>query len=140
MLIRFAGIISFLIGTVVVTASVASVAQPASAAGQVAVYANVASQGDPAAVFSAKCASCHGEGLEGGDGAVLIGPGNPVFTYRSGDALLRYVMENMPDDNPGSYDPAEYVAAVNFVLFKNGIALPAEGLTAENAGSISFGP
>jgi mono/diheme cytochrome c family protein len=128
-LTKVAGILSFVIGTAIVSASVASLAQPVSASGYSAVHASVASQGDPAGVFSAKCARCHGDNLEGGDGEQLIGAGNPVFTYGTGDALLRYVMENMPD-----------VAALNFILSKNGVALPPGGMTADNAGSVTIAP
>lgn len=140
MLSKAAGLFSIVIGTAIVSAGVASLAQPVSAAGGYTVHANVASQGDPAGVFSAKCARCHGDNLEGGDGEQLIGPGNPVFTYGTGDAILRYVMENMPDDNPGSYDQSDYLGGLNFILSKNGVALPPGGMTADNAASVTIAP
>ena len=75
-----------------------------------------ASRGE--AVYHSSCAVCHGDDLSGGE----MGPGlagSSFLNFWDGLSLgdLYMVMSvSMPQDNPGSLDPAEYVDVIAFML------------------------
>lgn len=69
-------------------------------------------------VYNASCAVCHGDDLSGSE----MGPGlagNSFLTFWEGLSLgdLYQVMSvSMPQDNPGSLSPAEYVDVIAYML------------------------
>lgn len=73
--------------------------------------------------YTAHCASCHGDALEG----VRYGPplrGGSFAERWSGQpvrALYEYTATNMPEDNPGGLDAAVYAATLAYVLQQNGV-------------------
>ena len=75
-----------------------------------------ASRGE--AVYNSNCAVCHGDDLSGGE----MGPGlagNSFLSFWDGLSLgdLYMVMSvSMPQDNPGSLDPAQYVDVIAYML------------------------
>jgi S-disulfanyl-L-cysteine oxidoreductase SoxD len=117
---------------------------------QVAAIVSVASQSAPRTVwdgaftpeqaergrtfYAAQCATCHGSGLEGGDGRALAGPAFwSVWSEQSVSDLLAYVSKNMPmGGQVGSLSPAVYADIVAHVLNAND--LPAGNMEL-NAGS-----
>jgi mono/diheme cytochrome c family protein len=115
------------LGTLIVTMALAS--------GAVMLAATSASaQADGAAMFATDCARCHGDNLEGGEGPPLAGAGNAVATYGTAGALLQYVMENMPNDQPSTLSPGDYSAIVKFILSNHGVDVPDGFTPADGAG------
>ena len=88
-------------------------------------------------LYAAECARCHSGN---GTGPALFGSGSGLPYYRSGEALLTFVMENMPNDRPTTLSEQEYVAIVNFLVSRNGVTLPLEGLTRGNAVDVVLSP
>ncbi len=98
---------------------------------------------DGATVFGARCASCHGDRLEGmkaigapalvGGRGSLAGPA-PVKTVESywpyATTLFDYTKRAMPMTAPGSLGDNEVYAVSAFILSRGGIAVPAGGLDA----------
>jgi polar amino acid transport system substrate-binding protein len=115
------------LGTLIVTIALTS------GAGMLAASSAFA-QADGAALFASECARCHGDGLEGGEGPPLAGPGNAISTYRTAGALLQYAMENMPNDQPSTLAPGDYSAVVKFILSKHGVEVPDGWASADGAG------
>ena len=85
-----------------------------------------ATQADRGAVlFSADCAECHGNKLEGGEGKSLIGtPFMNRWRDETVGELLAYIRKNMPfsDDNTkqGTLPVNTYVDILTFILKSNG--------------------
>ncbi|HEY1296748.1 MAG TPA: cytochrome c [Chloroflexota bacterium] len=83
------------------------------------------------AIYSAKCASCHGDtGREGGDGPILVDPRpfQPGVTpptignyWPYATTVYDYVHRAMPPDAPGSLQPDEVYALVAYLLNANEI-------------------
>ena len=82
-------------------------------------------------VYTARCARCHGEKLEGGVGPALVGgqgtlnTAKPVKTVGSywpyATTVWDYTNRAMPFDQPGSLKPPEVYAVVAYILNLNGI-------------------
>ena len=89
----------------------------------------MAAQGQ--AIYSARCASCHGDtGREGGTGPVLVDPRafQPGVTpptvgnyWPYATSVYDYVNRAMPPDAPGSLQPNEVYALVAYLLSANEI-------------------
>jgi mono/diheme cytochrome c family protein len=107
-------------------------------AGAIAPHTVQAQAGDGSANYARECARCHGDNLEGGEGPQLMGPGNGLSAYKTAAGLLQYAMENMPNDQPSSLSPSEYASVIGFILSKNGVAVPDDGLTLENGAGIAI--
>ena len=62
--------------------------------------------------------------------------------FKTAQNLFDYVSKEMPlpKSKAGSLKPEEYWALVNFMLVSNGVEVPAGGVTAENAASVSIQP
>jgi mono/diheme cytochrome c family protein len=60
--------------------------------------------------------------------------------FRTAQDLYRYVSRNMPlpKEKAGSLSAEGYWAIVNFMLRAHGVAVPPEGVTAANAGSVKL--
>jgi mono/diheme cytochrome c family protein len=116
--------------------------QPASAAEIAAENIDVrpdgaglpSGSGTPAggqALYSAKCASCHGDtGRDGGKGPILVDPTpfKPGVTpptvgnyWPFATTVYDYINRAMPADAPGSLQPNEVYALVAYVLNANEI-------------------
>jgi S-disulfanyl-L-cysteine oxidoreductase SoxD len=89
----------------------------------------MAAQGE--VIYSAKCASCHGDtGREGGGGPILVDstPFKPGVTpatvgnyWPYATTVYDYVNRAMPPDAPGSLQPDEVYALVAYLLNANQI-------------------
>jgi cytochrome c len=89
----------------------------------------LASQGH--AIYTARCASCHGDtGREGGSGPILVDatPFQPGVTpptignyWPYATTVYDYVNRAMPPDAPGSLQPDEVYALVAYLLNANDI-------------------
>ncbi len=94
-----------------------------------------------AAVFSSSCAGCHGQNLEGVAAPPLAGA---TFMHnwqgKTADDLFYIISHDMPQDNPGSLKPAEYVAVLAFILQKNGYPAGSAPLDPANLKQISIAP
>lgn len=91
-----------------------------------------------ATVFEGNCARCHGvlgQG-EGGEGPKLVGLGNGALPFdpppgakkrtmqfRTVGDVARFVMKNMPGDEPGTLTETDYFRVIAFDLRANGIDL-----------------
>jgi mono/diheme cytochrome c family protein len=62
--------------------------------------------------------------------------------FRTADKVHKYVSQNMPHpaDRAGSLSAEQYWAIINFMLVAHGSAVPDDGITAENAGSVDVEP
>ena len=60
--------------------------------------------------------------------------------FSSAEDLFQFVSKNMPraPEKPGSLQPEEYWAIVNFMLVANGIDVPPGGVSAQNATSVKL--
>jgi mono/diheme cytochrome c family protein len=60
--------------------------------------------------------------------------------FSSAEDLYSYVSKNMPRDpeKPGSLQPEEYWAIINFMLIAHGIDVPPGGVSAQNASSVKL--
>jgi len=82
-------------------------------------------------LYAAECARCH----SGNDtGPALFGYDSGLPYYGSGEALLTFVTENMPNDQPSTLSPGEYSAIVKFVLSKHGVDVPEVWTPTDGAG------
>jgi mono/diheme cytochrome c family protein len=94
-----------------------------------------------AKLFSADCAQCHGQKLEGIAGPALAG--KAFLDKWSGQTAddLHYVMSTqMPLTAPGSLKPDEYLDLVAYVLQQNGYAPGSDPLTAAKLKGIKIAP
>ena len=78
-----------------------------------------------AAIYAAKCASCHGAKGEGGAADRLVGNAGNQRTVGNywpyATTLYDYTFRSMPFMQPGSLTPNETYALVAFILNMNGI-------------------
>jgi cytochrome c len=89
-----------------------------------------------AAVYKAKCASCHGANGEGGSAERLVGRNEgDSFDFANNEKLVRtigsywpyattvfdYTARSMPFMQPGTLTPDETYAVVAFLLFQNAL-------------------
>ena len=111
----------FILGSALVAVAYTSVGaqQPASVLG--GVYTDAQSKrGAP--VYAEKCATCHGDKLQGTDTA---GPTLSGADFVNGwkdmtvAALLAKISGDMPSNAPGSLKPEEYADVLSFVLSSN---------------------
>ena len=93
------------------------------------------------AIFATRCAKCHGEKGEGGDGPVLVGgqgtlaTPKPLKTVGSfwpyATTLWDYVNRAMPFNQPGLLSHSQVYAVVAYVLHLNGIVGETQTLNAK---------
>jgi S-disulfanyl-L-cysteine oxidoreductase SoxD len=83
-----------------------------------------------AALYAARCASCHADDLSG-----FIGP--PLSPFGSWwldgpvARMFEYASRNMPQDDPGGLEAEEYAALIAFILESNGYPAGEEPLPAD---------
>jgi PQQ-dependent dehydrogenase (methanol/ethanol family) len=101
----------------------------AAAAASVPFTAAQVRQG--AQVYAVRCASCHGEQLQGGAGPALTGVD---FTQRwgAGATLAQFegALQTMPSSAPGSLAAQDYLALTAYILRRNGYRAGAAPLSA----------
>jgi S-disulfanyl-L-cysteine oxidoreductase SoxD len=99
-------------------------------------------------VFASRCASCHGNTGEGGDGPSLVGgrgtlatptPKKTVGSYWPyATTVWDYVNRAMPFNQPGTLSPDEVYAVAAYVLFLNDIVGEADVLNARSLPQIKM--
>ena len=92
-------------------------------------------------VYSRRCSECHGNELQGGDAAALVGGQGTLATpkplktvgsyWPTATTLFDYTNRAMPFDTPGMLTNDQLYAVVAFVLFKNGIIAETDEMNAE---------
>jgi mono/diheme cytochrome c family protein len=82
--------------------------------------------------YETHCAMCHGANMEGAQGATLLGP---TFTshYETVGALMQFIVQNMPMDNPASLPHEDYVDILAYILLKTGWPSGIRALTFDGA-------
>ncbi|HWT06611.1 MAG TPA: PQQ-binding-like beta-propeller repeat protein [Xanthomonadales bacterium] len=83
-------------------------------------------------VYVQHCLKCHGANLEGGAGAVLMGPRFGASLAKgkmSAPALFQFVSGAMPLDAPGTLTEQQYLDVLAFILEKNAYAPGSSPLT-----------
>ena len=93
-------------------------------------------------VFAGKCAKCHGEKGEGGDGPALVGGRGSLATPKPKKTVgsywpyvttvWDYVNRAMPFNQAGTLKPAEVYAVVAYVLYLNDIVGEKQALNAKS--------
>jgi mono/diheme cytochrome c family protein len=71
------------------------------------------------AVFSAKCASCHGATGQGASAPKLIGSGQALAKYGTAQGLLARISTTMPTSAPGSLSHEQYLQLTAYLLVQN---------------------
>ena len=89
------------------------------------------------AVFREKCASCHGENLEGGEHAPALTGSNfwSQWDQQTVRALYGRIISTMPPDSPGSLSESGTISVVAHILQANGV--PAGGAAIESANQLN---
>jgi len=98
---------------------------------------NVAQAQRGQTVFREKCASCHGENLEGGEHAPAL-TGSPFWSewdQQNTRALYGRIISTMPPDSPGSIAESEVISLVAYILQANG--LPGGGAAIQSANQLN---
>lgn len=91
---------------------------PISAQGAGPYTADQAKAG--AAIFSAQCAVCHGQKLEGVAGPQLAGPDfMSKWSGQTADDLRDIIATQMPLTNPGSLKPDQVMDVLAYILQQN---------------------
>jgi alcohol dehydrogenase (cytochrome c) len=74
------------------------------------------------ALYDASCSACHGAELAGGGGAQMLKGGafRAHWVPQPGDALYRYIRENMPSGAQGSLTGPQYADILAYILQGNG--------------------
>ncbi len=81
----------------------------------------------PKALYSAQCASCHGEAMEGGQFGPSLKNGDFANRWRGKQAeLLKYIRENMPPASSGQVSDAEYVVLTDIIAQANALDEPTD--------------
>ncbi len=111
----------------------AAVAAAAWAAGEGRVSFTKAQAEAGAAVYTSKCAACHGAALQGGGARALSGAAFSSKWSGHTVAMFERMVRTMPFAQPNSLSRDEYLQLVAYILSANGVAagdrpLAAEGL------------
>ena len=88
------------------------------------------------AVFSSRCAGCHGASGQGGAGPTIIGSGQALAKYNTAQGLLAYISANMPASAPGSLSAQQYLEVTAYLLVQNNYV--SSGQVLEVAGLVSI--
>jgi cytochrome c len=92
-----------------------------------------------ATLYAASCTACHGAHLEGVAGPSLSGDAFLArWAGKTAADLNDFVSALMPQDNPGSLKPDEYVALEAFILQQNKYPAGPNALTAAKMKSVKL--
>ena len=89
-----------------------------------------------AAIYSQKCAICHGDSMEGKVGPALAGEqflSVSQFQELTAGFLYRTMSKQMPKNAPGSLSKTEYLDVLAYILKVNGYPAGPKQLTADNS-------
>jgi mono/diheme cytochrome c family protein len=93
-------------------------------------------------VYSAVCIRCHGDRGQGGGAddpeAPLIIGARALTGFRDGQDLYDYVVEAMPNDEPGSLPAQDYWNVLAWLLAQNNLSSPGEPLGPATAAGVSM--
>ena len=67
-----------------------------------------------------------------------MGPDNVLAVYQTGQMLYDYISKQMPDDNPGSLSPTQYLQVESYLLLQDGYVKPGVPVNQNNLGQISL--
>jgi len=90
------------------------------------------------AVYTPRCAKCHGDRGQGLTGPAIIGAGNSLAKYGTAQGLLDFVDSAMPADAPGSLSQSDYLSIISFLLVQNNFVAPGDELDAGRLGNITL--
>ena len=85
-------------------------------------------------LYAKNCASCHGDGGEGGNGPKLVGK-DALGKFKTGMDVFDFVKKNMPPKRAGSLTDEQYAAILAFDLKANGVDMTGKTLDATTASS-----
>jgi mono/diheme cytochrome c family protein len=98
-----------------------SPASASSAAAQTVTFQSLADSGQ--AIYSSKCASCHGASGQGGGGPALWGSGANLGTFNGGTIfnknardMLNFISSKMPLTAPGTLSHDQYLNVLGYIL------------------------
>lgn len=93
-------------------------------------------QGKP--VYDTYCQACHGKEGQGVVGPALWGPGaNPAKYGPTAADWHRFIRQNMPQNNPGSLSPDEYLQVTTYLLLRNSLVQPTQPVSEPALGQIT---
>jgi S-disulfanyl-L-cysteine oxidoreductase SoxD len=75
-------------------------------------------------VYQQYCVRCHGENGQNINGSALLGPDNILANYQTAQGLYDYASKLMPDDQPGSLTPEQYLQVVSFLMVQDKYVKP----------------
>lgn len=108
----------------------AALAVPPAGAQTTGVYSAAQAKAG-AELYAAQCSSCHGAKLEGVAGPALAGDAFLArWSGKTAADLHDFVAALMPQNNPGSLKPDEYLALAAFLLQQNKYPAGTAALTA----------
>jgi mono/diheme cytochrome c family protein len=90
------------------------------------------------AIFTSRCASCHGANGQGGSGPANIGSSNALANYATAKGLYDKVSTTMPRSAPGSLSAAEYLQVTAFLLVQNNFVKAGDALDAAKLAAIAL--
>ena len=100
---------------------------PAARAQSPALYTDAQAQKGVDA-YETSCAMCHGANMEGAQAPTLLGA-TLTNQYPTVGALMQFIVQNMPMNDPGSLSHEDYVDILAYVLLKNGLPSGSQALT-----------
>jgi PQQ-dependent dehydrogenase (methanol/ethanol family) len=124
----------------------AAAAQPPAASDSAQAVFTRAQADRGRTVYAARCASCHGRNLSGGESA---GPLNghrfsQDWSGKTAAALFSFIHTRMPPSKPGSLSPTMVADLLAYVVEVNGVAPGHESLPTDPSGlaalTIPYGP
>jgi hypothetical protein len=71
------------------------------------------------ALFSSKCAFCHGDAGQGSSAQAVIGAGSTLNKYNTAQGLLDKISKTMPGNAPASLSQQEYLQIEAYLLTQN---------------------
>jgi len=89
-------------------------------------------------VYQQYCLNCHGADGQRVNGSALLGQINVLDHYQNGQALYDYISKLMPDGNPGSLSPAQYLQVESYLLLQNGYVKPGTLIRQGSLGQITI--
>ncbi len=89
-------------------------------------------------VFQQNCAKCHGDDGKKVEGSPLMGAGNVLYYYQTGQGLYNFVSRSMPADNEGGLSSDQYLQVISYLFVQNNILKPDAKIRAANLDQISI--
>ena len=90
------------------------------------------------AVFSTRCAGCHGSSGQGVTAPAVIGASAGLTKYATAQGLFNYISANMPGNAPGSLSQQQYLEVTAYLLVQNNLVAASALLGLGLLGGISL--